>query len=238
MLLLGVCARVKLIVVLPDIEHLAISTNDLRLHVVAAGPEQGPLVILLHGFPEFWYGWRHQIGPLAAAGYRVWAPDQRGYNTSDKPRGRAAYRLDALAEDVVGLIDAAGRPKAVVVGHDWGGAVAWHLGSRFADRIDRLVVLNVPHPQVFMALLRRSPRQLLRSSYMFAFQCPWLPEWAARRQHWRAMADGLRQSSRRGTFSDAEIDKYREAWSQPGAFSAMVNWYRANFWSRHSATGT
>ena len=223
---------------LPDLEHLTISTNGLRLHVVAAGPEQGPLVILLHGFPEFWYGWRHQIGPLAEAGYRVWAPDQRGYNTSDKPRGRAAYRLDALAEDVVGLIDAADRRKAAIIGHDWGGAVAWRLGSLYPDRVDRLAVLNVPHPRVFMALLRRSPRQLLRSWYIFAFQCPRLPEWAARRHDWRAMLDGLRQSSRTGTFSDADIKRYRETWSQPGAFTAMVNWYRASFWRSHGAMGT
>jgi epoxide hydrolase 4 len=194
-------------------------------------------VILLHGFPEFWYGWRHQIGPLAAAGYRVWAPDQRGYNLSEKPRGRAAYRLDALADDVVGLINAADRRKAVVVGHDWGGAVAWRLGMLHPDRVERMVVLNVPHPRVFMALLRRSPRQLLRSWYIFAFQFPWLPEWAARRHDWRTMVEGLRESSRPGTFSDADMEQYRGAWSQPGAFTAMVNWYRAILSSGPRARG-
>jgi len=216
--------------VLPNLDHLTISTNGVRLHVVAAGPEQRPLVILLHGFPEFWYCWRRQIGPLVEAGYRVWAPDQRGYNTSDKPRGRDAYRLDALAEDVVGLIDAADRRKAAVIGHDWGGAVAWRLGSLYPDRLDRIAVINVPHPRVFMALVRRSPRQLLRSWYMFAFQFPSLPEWVARRNHWQTMVEGLLESSRPGTFSDADIEQYRNAWSQPGAFTAMVNWYRANFW--------
>jgi pimeloyl-ACP methyl ester carboxylesterase len=219
-----------------DFEHLTISTNGIRLHVVAAGPEHGPLVILLHGFPEFWYCWRHQIGPLAQSGYRVWAPDQRGYNTSDKPPGRSAYRLDALADDVLGLIDAADRRQATIIGHDWGGAVAWRLASRHPERLDRLVILNVPHPQVFKTMLYRSPRQTLRSWYIFAFQLPRLPEWFARRHDWRAMVDGLRQSSRPGTFSDADLERYREAWSKPGAFTAMVNWYRAALWGNRGLT--
>ncbi|GAB4578377.1 MAG: hypothetical protein Fur0022_11120 [Anaerolineales bacterium] len=104
-------------------EHTRITTNQLKLHVVQAGPETGELVILLHGFPEFWYGWRKQIPCLAEAGYRVWVPDQRGYNESDKPKGIAAYTLDQLAGDVIGLIDAAGREKAILIGHDWGAAV-------------------------------------------------------------------------------------------------------------------
>src|SRR5690606_31267505 len=112
-----------------------VATNGVTLHVVQSGPEDGPLVLLLHGFPEFWYGWRHQIQPLAQAGFRVWAPDQRGYNLSDKPRGLDAYRLDTLALDIVGLIDAAGRDRAIVVGHDWGAVVAWWLALHHAERL-------------------------------------------------------------------------------------------------------
>src|SRR6185437_305408 len=108
---------------MPTYEHPTIPANGVRLHVVVAGPADGPLVVLLHGFPDFWYGWRRQIGPLAAAGYRVIAPDQRGYNLSEKPRGVAAYGLDRLAGDVLGLLDALGRERAFLVGHDWGGAV-------------------------------------------------------------------------------------------------------------------
>ncbi|UCC54923.1 MAG: alpha/beta fold hydrolase, partial [Anaerolineaceae bacterium] len=107
--------------------HVEIETNSIRLNVVQAGPDDGPLLILLHGFPEFSYGWRHQIPYFVDAGYQVWAPDQRGYNLSDKPEGIAAYGLDQLANDVAGLIDAAGRKQAYVAGHDWGGAVAWWL---------------------------------------------------------------------------------------------------------------
>jgi pimeloyl-ACP methyl ester carboxylesterase len=131
--------------------HTTITTNGVTLHAVHSGPEGGPLAILLHGFPEFWYGWRHQIGPLAGAGHRVLAPDQRGYNTSDKPVRVADYALDLLAADVIGLIDAAGagRARAALIGHDWGGIVAWWAALRYPERIERLAVLNAPHPVAF-----------------------------------------------------------------------------------------
>jgi pimeloyl-ACP methyl ester carboxylesterase len=207
--------------------HHDVRTNGVRLHVVQAGPEAGTLAVLLHGFPEFWYGWRRQIEPLAAAGYRVWAPDQRGYNTSDKPAGIAAYSLDTLAADAIGLIDAAGQAKAVLIGHDWGAAVAWWAALTAPERVRRLVVMNVPHPLVMQRQLRRNMRQLLRSWYIFAFQLPWLPELFARRRNWRAVERAMRATSRPGTFSEADFEEYRAAWSQPGAYTAMVNWYRA-----------
>jgi pimeloyl-ACP methyl ester carboxylesterase len=208
-------------------EHHDITTNGIRLHVVQEGPADGRLLILLHGFPEFWYGWRKQIPHLAAAGYRVWAPDQRGYNLSDKPRGIAAYNLDALAADVVGLIDAAGQERASVVGHDWGGAVAWWAAAKHAQRLDKLVVMNAPHGVVISKSLSRNRAQQRRSWYMLFFQLPWLPEFVSRRQNWRLLASMLRSTSRPGTFSDADLAQYRQAWSQPGAYPAMLNWYRA-----------
>lgn len=201
--------------------------SSVRLHVVQAGPVDGPLVILLHGFPEFWYGWNAQIEPLAAAGYRVYAPDQRGYNLSDKPDGIAAYSIETLAADVVGLIDEAGRQKAVVVGHDWGAAVAWWVAATYPDRVERLVVLNVPHPAVMKRFASRDPGQMLRSWYIAFFQLPGLPERLSRQNNWSLMIHTLRSSSRPGTFSDADLEQYRRAWSQPGAFRSMVNWYRA-----------
>jgi pimeloyl-ACP methyl ester carboxylesterase len=204
-----------------------LDARGIRLHAADAGREDGPLVILLHGFPEFWYGWRHQIGPLAEAGYRVLAPDQRGYNTSDKPAGVASYALDRLAEDVVGLIDALGRPKATVVGHDWGGIVAWWLALRHPDRLERVAVLNAPHPGAFRRFLVRHPAQMLRSWYILAFQLPGLPEIGLRRGNWRALERALRRTSRPGTFSAADLDRYRRAWSEPGAITAMIHWYRA-----------
>ena len=127
------------------LEDVHLTTNGVRLHAVAAGPSDGPLVILLHGFPEFWYGWRHQIEPLAAAGFRVLVPDQRGYNLSSKPEGLRAYTLDVLADDVLGLATALGQSTFSIVGHDWGGALAWHLAARNPDRISRAVILNEPH---------------------------------------------------------------------------------------------
>lgn len=209
-----------------------ITTHGVRLHVVEAGPEDGPLVVLLHGFPEFWYGWRKQIGPLAAAGFRVLVPDQRGYNLSDKPRGLASYNLDDLALDIVGLIDAAGRDKAHVAGHDWGGAVAWWLGIKHADRLDRLALLNIPHPRVMERTLRKSQEQRMKSSYMAFFQLPWLPEISLSSRSYDNLARSLQVTSRRGTFTEEDLGRYRAAWARPGAVTGMLSWYRAALRSR------
>jgi pimeloyl-ACP methyl ester carboxylesterase len=208
-------------------EHQLIVTNGIRLHVVQAGPESGPLLIFLHGFPEFWYGWRHQISQFASKGYRVWVPDQRGYNQSDKPEDVSAYRLDLLAADIVGLIDAAGRRKTFLVGHDWGAAVAWRIAEHHPERLERMVVLNAPHGAVFQKHLRRSPSQWLRSAYIFFLQIPKLPEAIARLRQWRLPTKVMQRSSRPGTFTAEDFERYRQAWSQPGAYTAMVNWYRA-----------
>ena len=208
-------------------EHKLITTNGITLHAVAAGPEDGPLVLLLNGFPEFWYAWRRQIPALAAAGFRVLAPDQRGYNLSDKPRDLAAYRLDELAADALGLIDAAGRERAFVVGHDWGAMVAWWLTLVAPHRVERLAILNVPHPYVFRRRLLNDAEQQKRSLYAGFFQLPWLPEAALRAGDWRAAEQAMRGSSRPGAFSDDDMAEYRRAWARPGAMTAMLNWYRA-----------
>jgi len=209
------------------LEHHFVPTNGLRLHVVQCGPADGPLVLLLHGFPEFWYGWRHQLAVLDAAGFRVWAPDQRGYNLSDKPRRVRDYAIDQLAADILGLIDAAGCRTAAIVGHDWGAAVAWHLAAHHPDRVRRVAILNVPHPQILARALRRKPRQLLKSWYVFFFQLPWLPEALVRLRGWWLARQALRRSSRRGTFGEADLSLYETAWAQPRAMRSMINWYRA-----------
>ncbi len=208
-------------------ESLRLPANGIELHAVAAGPADGNLVILLHGFPEFWYGWRHQMTPLAATGLRVVAPDQRGYNLSDKPAGIAAYRLDTLADDVLGLADALGRERFAVVGHDWGGVVAWHLAGRSPERIARAAILNAPHPASLWRYATRHPHQLMKSWYVAYFQLPLLPELSLRAGGFWMLGRVLRRSSRPGTFAADDLRAYREAWRRPGALAASLNWYRA-----------
>jgi pimeloyl-ACP methyl ester carboxylesterase len=210
-----------------DADGTLVDVGDCSLHVVTAGPESGPPVVLLHGFPECWYGWHRQIGPLADAGFRVVVPDGRGYNLSAKPDAVDAYGLDYLAGDLVGLLSALGHDEAAVVGHDWGAAVAWWTALHHPDRLSRLVAVNVPHPTVFERTLRRNPRQALRSWYVLFFQLPGLPERLARLNDWALPTRALRDSARPGTFSATDLDRYRRAWAQPGAYRAMVNWYRA-----------
>ena len=210
-----------------DINHRYITTNGINLHVVEAGDQNGPLIILLHGFPEYRAGWRRQIAFLAAQGFWVWAPDQRGYNLSEKPREIAAYNLDVLAADVAGLIRASGRERAIVVGHDWGALAAWWTAVVYPNLLSHLIILNAPHPAVMSQTFRQNWRQLLKSWYIFFFQLPFLPELVVRTNNWRMMVGSLTRSSRRDSFSDADLDQYREAWSRPYAITGMLNWYRA-----------
>lgn len=213
-----------------ELEHSYIETNGIRLHVVQAGPKSGVPVILLHGFPEFWYGWRKQIPALVKAGCRVIIPDQRGYNLSDKPKGIKAYRIDTLVDDVIGLINALNYEKVNLVGHDWGAAVAWALAYKYPERLHKLGILNVPHPAVMRRFLQRDFEQIRRSWYIFFFQLPWLPETGMRADNWRGMERAMRASGKIHTFTNEDIEKYKEAWSQTGALTAMVNWYRAAAW--------
>jgi epoxide hydrolase 4 len=206
---------------------MSFQNGSVKLHAIAAGPKDGPVVVLLHGFPEFWYGWHNQIEPLAATGFRVIVPDQRGYNLSGKPSGIASYALTELVSDVIAIADQLGQRKIFLAGHDWGAAVAWGAAVLHPQRIARLVVLNVPHPSVMLKFLNTRARQLLRSWYIFFFQLPWLPEAFLSAFNYRMAARSLVRSSRPGTFSSEDLAQYRAAWSQPGALSAMINWYRA-----------
>lgn len=209
------------------VEHLQIRANGQRFYVAAAGPVDGPAVMLLHGFPEMSYGWRHQLHALAAAGFRVYAPDQRGYGHSSKPKGIVSYRVDALAADVTALAQALGHDSFSLVGHDWGGLVAWQLASRQDASLQRVAILNAPHPAAMVRYITRSPLQAVRSAYVGFFQLPWLPE-AALRMHGHALlGKALTASSLPGTFSDEELAVYRSAWSIEGALTGMLNWYRA-----------
>lgn len=190
---------------------------------MAAGPKDGPVVLLLHGFPEFWYGWRAQIEPLAAAGFRVIVPDQRGYNLSSKPSGVASYALRELVSDVIAIADQLGRQNIFLAGHDWGAAVAWSAALLHPQRIAKLAVINVPHPSVMRRYMLTRPRQALRSWYIFFFQFPYLPEAIFSAFHFRVGISALLRSSRPGTFLPDDLTQYRAAWSQSGALTAMIN---------------
>ena len=209
------------------VEHLQISANGQRFYVAASGPPDAPAVMLLHGFPEMSYGWRHQLNALAAAGFRVLAPDQRGYGHSSKPRGIGSYRVDALAADVIALAQALGHESFSLVGHDWGGLVTWHLAINHAAGLERVAILNAPHPAALAKHLARSPMQAVRSSYVGFFQLPWLPEAVLRANGHALLRKALTASSRPGTFSDEELEVYRSAWALEGALTGMLNWYRA-----------
>ncbi len=204
-----------------------LSGAGVRLHAVTAGDPAGTSVVLLHGFPDYWYGWRCQIGPLADAGFHVIAIDQRGYNWSDKPSRIADYATPRLADDVAACLDDLGLARAAVVGHDWGGAVGWSLAGLRPARVSRLVVINCPHPYAMQAALEGSWPQLARSWYIFAAQVPGLPEWLARQTDYHILSRGMQAAARPGTFTAKDFAHYRRAWSRPGAMTAMVNWYRA-----------
>lgn len=209
---------------MPDspISHHTARLRGLDFHYVKAG--SGPLVVLLHGWPEFWYSWRHQI-PALAETHTVVALDQRGYNLSAKPAGRRAYRIDELVADVMALLDHLGAERAAIVGHDWGGVVAWQCAQRHPERVERLATLNMPHPALFRRALLFNPAQLARSWYMGFFQLPALPELLlgepgrlARMLGWQRRPD---------IFTPEVLGRYAEAWRQPGALTASINWYRA-----------
>lgn len=206
--------------------HREASVGGVRLHYVEAG--EGPLVVLLHGFPEFWYGWRRQIPALAEAGFRAVAPDMRGYNLSDKPEGVDAYRVERLVEDVAGLVRHLGAERAHLVGHDWGGVVAWYFAMLRPELLDRLVVVNAPHPAAFAREIRR-PDQMLASAYAAFFQLPALPEAVLRAGGFALLERVFRAGpARPGAFTDADVERYKEALGRPGALTAALNYYRAS----------
>jgi pimeloyl-ACP methyl ester carboxylesterase len=211
----------------PAIRHERIDADGLQLHVARAG--DGPPVILLHGFPENWTSWRHQIAPLVAAGYSVMAPDLRGYGGSDRPSGRKAYHLRHLVADVAALVRASGYPRAHVAGHDWGGIIAWTFAGVHPELIDKLVVLNAPHLDIYLEKVRRPP-QMFRSWYVLLFRLPWIAEWWLWRQDYWAVRYLFRYlPARRGAFSEVMIDGYVKALAAPGALTAALNYYRALF---------
>lgn len=211
----------------PGIEELTLEANGIRFHALAAGPADGPLVLFLHGFPELARSWRHQLPALGGTGYRAVAPDLRGYGDTDIA---GPYDVGTLVADVTGLIRALGRERAVVVGHDWGGAVAWATALRAPEAVERLVAVNCPPASALYEAMRRSRSQLRKSWYILFFQLPWLPERRMAKDGAAVVARALVGGShRKGVWPREELEAYRAAFARPGRAKAAIDWYRAAF---------
>ena len=210
-------------------QHAYITTNGVKLHYVTQG--EGDLMLMLHGFPEFWYSWRHQI-PEFAKDYKVVALDLRGYNDSDKPADKSAYVMDEFILDVEGVIKGLGYDKCILVGHDWGGAIAWNFAYAHPEMVERLIILNLPHPAKFAEGMR-NPQQLLRSSYMFFFQIPWLPEFLIQSSDYQPIETAIKgMAVNKSAFSKEDLEAYKDAAAKRGAMTATLNYYRNIFQQR------
>jgi 4-alpha-glucanotransferase len=210
----------------PEIRHGYAELSEVRLHYAEAGA--GPLVVMLHGYPDFWYSWRNQMPFLAGRGFRVVAPDMRGYNLSDKPRGVGAYRIHDLVADVRELVEHLGDGRAHVVGHDWGAIIGWYFAMAHPILLDRLAILNAPHPQRYVRAL--NPRQMMRSWYIGFFQLPWLPERFVSRNNFEVLRKLFRYDpARRDAFTAEDVERYVEAARRSDALTYPINYYRALF---------
>lgn len=201
--------------------------NNINLHVVEKGSKEDKVIIFLHGFPEFWYGWKKQMDFFADKGFSVVVPDQRGYNLSSKPAGVKSYRIELLIADIAELITRLTSRKVMLVGHDWGGNVAWTMAMHYPQLLEKLIIINMPHPEVMRAHLQKNLQQMLRSWYAGFFQLPLLPEKIVQAFDFRILAGSMIGSAQPETFSDQDIAHYKQAWRQPGAIKSMIHWYRA-----------
>jgi pimeloyl-ACP methyl ester carboxylesterase len=210
-------------------QHADITTNGIKLHYVTQG--EGDLMLMLHGFPEFWYSWRHQI-PEFGKDHKVVALDLRGYNDSDKPADKSAYVMDEFVKDVEGVIKGLGYDKCILVGHDWGGAIAWNFAYAHPEMVERLIVLNLPHPAKFAEGIR-NPQQLLRSSYMFFFQLPWLPELLIQSSDYQLIENAIKgMAVNKSAFTKEDLEAYKDAAAKRGAMTTTLNYYRNIFQQR------
>ncbi|WP_338043115.1 alpha/beta fold hydrolase [Okeania hirsuta] len=202
-----------------------ITANSIKIHYVTQG--SGPLMLMLHGFPEFWYSWRHQI-PEFAQDYKAVALDLRGYNESDKPEDKSAYVMSEFIKDIEGVIKELGYEKCVLVGHDWGGVIAWSFAYAHPEMVEKLIVMNIPHPAKFKEGLG-TPEQLLRSWYMFFFQLPFLPELMLEFDDYQAIGSIFQSMVNKSAVTDADIEAYKDAVAKRGALTSMINYYRNIF---------
>ncbi len=206
-----------------------VEANGLSFEVdEMEGGDGTRLALCLHGFPESKFSWRFQLPLLAGLGYRVWAPNQRGYGASSRPKGVAAYDIDNLVADVEALIAASGAKETLLIAHDWGAIIAWHCAMRKIRTLTRLVIMNVPHPRRFAEDIRKNRTQQKKSWYVAFFQLPWLPEWFLTRKHARGVGEAFyNMAVDKSRFPEQVLEHYRANALLPGAATAMVNYYRA-----------
>jgi pimeloyl-ACP methyl ester carboxylesterase len=209
-----------------QVHHVTMAGDGISMHVARAGT--GTPILLLHGFPESWRSWQHQLPALAAAGFAVYAPDLRGYGESDRPSHPGAYHMRHLVADVAALVRATGHPRAHIAGHDWGGVLAWTFAGVHPELVDRLVVLNAPHIDIYRRLLARPSRQRLRSWYLPLFRVPGLAEWLFSRRNFHLVRDLFGRQPARPAFSAADIEATVAGLARPGALTAALRWYRDN----------
>ncbi|EAZ92500.1 alpha/beta fold hydrolase [Crocosphaera chwakensis] len=203
--------------------HNYLYTNGVRLHYVSEG--EGNLMLMLHGFPEFWYSWRHQIKAFSK-NYCVVAPDLRGYNYSDQLQSIKLYDISELVKDIAGIITNLGYEKCILVAHDWGGLIAWYFADQYPEMVEKLIVLNIPHPAKLIEGFR-TPQQLKKSWYVFFFQLPFLPELLIRWNNYEAIESAfMNMAIDKSAFSDEDIQAYKKSAAKPGALTAMINYYR------------
>jgi pimeloyl-ACP methyl ester carboxylesterase len=208
----------------PMIKHQYAEVNGVRLHYAAAGG--GKLILFLHGFPEFWYAWKDQLTEFGRDHLAV-APDMRGYNLSSKPTDIEQYRVKYLVEDVKALSEKLGHKRFILVGHDWGGAVAWAFAMRYPERLEKLIIINAPHPAIFQRELAQNPYQQRASQYMLMFRSPQAESILSANNYAALVQAVLSEGLKRGHFTEEDKKAYLEAWSQPGALTGGLNYYRA-----------
>jgi epoxide hydrolase 4 len=207
-----------------EIKHQYAEVNGVRLYYVTSG--KGPLIIFLHGFPEFWYEWKDQLAEFARD-HRVVAPDMRGYNMSAKPVGVEHYQMKDLVEDVRALADHLGYKKFILVGHDWGGGVAWGFAIAHPEYLEKLVIVNCPHPAILARELANNPMQQKASQYMLLFRSPQAEQILSANNYAALVEAVLGDGLKSGVFTEADKQAYIAAWSQPGALTGGLNYYRA-----------
>ncbi|GMR62949.1 hypothetical protein PMAYCL1PPCAC_33144 [Pristionchus mayeri] len=213
-----------------DYDHKFVKLSGVRLHYVEEGDMTKPLLLFVHGFPEFWYSWRYQIKHFAKT-HHVVAIDQRGYGDSDKPEGVENYSAKVLAQDIQEVIKQLGHEKAILVGHDWGGAVAWFTALIYPEVVSKLIIMNCPHPGAYEKVMRAVKSQILKSWYIGFFQTAWLPEitiglddyWALD-VAFRSKFAGLKNQQ---NFTDEDAEAWKATFSQKGALTPPINYYRA-----------